>query len=39
MSERSQVDAIRERDEPLLVQVLPLLEEGHYDVLADLLQA
>ncbi|HQT03164.1 MAG TPA: magnesium transporter, partial [Thiotrichales bacterium] len=38
MSERIQVDAIRERDEPLLVQVLPLLEEGHYDVLADILQ-
>ncbi len=38
MSERIQVEAIRDRDEPLLAQVLPLLEEGHYDVLADILQ-
>lgn len=38
MSERVQLDVIRERDEPLLAQVLPLLEEGHYDVLADILQ-
>ncbi len=38
MSERVQLDVIRERDEPLLTQVLPLLEQGHYDVLADILQ-
>ncbi|MCH9743197.1 MAG: hypothetical protein K0U21_08325 [Proteobacteria bacterium] len=31
-------EALRERDASLLAQVVPLLESGHFEILADLLQ-
>lgn len=37
MSEPSVIEPIRERDDPLLNQVVPLLENAHFDVLADVL--
>ena len=37
MSERSLIEPIRERDDPLLNQVVPLLENARFDVLADVL--
>lgn len=32
------MDIIRDREEPLISEVLPYLEAGHFDVLADILQ-
>ena len=38
MSERNMIEPIRERDVPLLNQVVPLLENNHFDILADVLE-
>jgi magnesium transporter len=37
MNERNLIEPIRERDDPLLNQVVPLLENRHFDILADVL--
>jgi len=37
MTERSLIEPMRERDDPLLNQVVPLLENAHFEVLSDVL--
>jgi magnesium transporter len=39
MNERLVIEPIRERDAPFINQVVPLLENAHFDVLADLLSS